>query len=78
MANPPSLECSFSYGFFSSLKYFSFIIFKCMCVCMSMQRPEEGPSDLLELELQEVVGHLTWVLRTELGFPLREIDTLNW
>ena len=32
--------------------------------------------DTLQLELQAVVGHLMWVLGTELGFPGRAASVL--
>lgn len=49
------------------------ILYMCVClwVCSHMCRcpwsPEEGDSQFLELELQEVVSQPTWALETELG-----------
>ena len=43
----------------------------CACVCLRVhefpQRPKEGVFEFMELELQEVVSGLKWVLGIELG-----------
>lgn len=39
--------------------------------------PKEGV-DPLDLELQVIVSHMTWVLGTELGFPERAANMLNY
>lgn len=44
------------------------------CSCSS--RTEDGPASP-ELELQVVVNHQTWVLRTSLGFSARAENTLS-
>ena len=61
-------------------------LFMCVYVCGCVfgggryvhhpHRPEEGISSL-ELELQAVVSHLTWVLGPELVSSAREVSVLS-
>ena len=49
----------------------------CTHVSASACRIQERVLDPLELELQAVVSHLMWVLRTELGSSPRVLCVLN-
>lgn len=54
-----------------------------MCVCMCVSPCPESRKEVsgllkLKLELQEVVSHLTWVLRTELGSFGRAASALKY
>jgi hypothetical protein len=48
----------------------------CVCVCVCVQEPEEGMNHL-ELEFQEVVSYLTWVLGIKLGASGNEIFLIH-
>lgn len=54
----------------------------CMCVCVDsvhivMHRGQERASDLLELELQVVMSHPTWVQGNKTSFSARAEYTFN-
>lgn len=51
----------------------------CMCafVCVDAYGGPNRVSDLLKLELQTVVNHLKWILRTKLEFSARTSTILN-
>jgi hypothetical protein len=52
-------------------------VYMCMnvhCVCLVAHRGQKREADLLEWELQAVVSHLTWVLRTDLGSSERQVS----
>lgn len=55
---------------------------KCMhvCLCVSVGAHEGigGGHWILELELQVVLSHLTWMLATDLPGPLEEQKVLNF
>ena len=62
-------------------------VYICVCVCVCMyiyllciyrcpQRPEEGIGTL-ELDLEEVMSHLRWVLGTEPRSSARAASALN-
>lgn len=51
----------------------------CVCVCTRVcaQEGTAGGHWILELELQVVLSHLTWVLATDLPGPLEEQKALK-
>ena len=52
----------------------------CPCVCLFTERDlhwKPRMSEPLGLDLQRVVVHPTWVLRTELGLPAKATSTLH-
>jgi hypothetical protein len=49
-------------------------VFVCLCVCVPM---EAIVPYSLDLELQMVINHSIWMLRTDLGSPERAICVLN-
>lgn len=49
----------------------------CVCVRVCAQKGIAGGHWILELELQVVLSHLTWVLATDLPGPLEEQKVLK-
>jgi hypothetical protein len=65
-------------------RIFYFIFYSCVYVhadvdhvCGLPQGLEEAYGSSQELELQEIVSHVMWVLGTKLGFSGRAARTLN-
>lgn len=46
-------------------------------MCAGTHGSQKMVSDLLELELQTVVSHLTWMLKPELRYSGKAANTLN-